>query len=367
MAAVLAVLVGAAGARQPESTPPAPARPAPVHKLWHLKVSGDLDCDRLARDFAAEMARASDANAGLILIELDGDRSRPDVVRAMARVVQESPVRVAAYLTDPRDKSVGVGQAMVGLFASECLVAPDVRLRHAPADDLRGLAPEDTAWEPIEQDLADALRTMIEPRGLDAQLAELLVRPTIGAWWARSPEPAHIENAPAPGATPFVFMGPRGLERIEIDAELAVALGLAGGPSPSLARALPGLGVVTGASRQRSEVASGLGAAEKRLVRAIDEVRIAVERVEESLRVSYTKLDRRPQAHDYRRAGEDALRHIADTERSLAAALKLTEEYPELLRDRPATPTSGRERVLGNFRVKLDEHRASAEEYRTRR
>ncbi|MFM9997108.1 MAG: hypothetical protein ACKVU4_15070 [Phycisphaerales bacterium] len=369
MVILVTVLAAAAPARQPETAPsqPPPVRPAPVHKVWHLKVSGDLDSDELVRGFAAELARAADANAGMILIELDGNRSRPDVVRAMARLVAESPVRVAAYLSDPRDKTVGVGQAIVGLLGSSCLIAPETRLRTLPGDDLRSLAPEDTEWEPIEQDLADALRTAIEPRGADAQIAELLVRPTIRAWFVRSPEPAHIENTPTPGATQFVFMGARGLERIEVAADLAVDLKLVGGPAPSLTRALSSLGAVSGASRQRSEVTSGLAAAEKTLVHAVDDLRVAVERIEETLRISYTKLDRRPQTHDYRRAGEEALRHIEDTEQSLAAALKLTGQYPELLRDRSATPTSGRGRVLGNFRVRLDEHRASAEEYRTRR
>lgn len=365
-ACLLAGIALQAWAHPPRERPQPAARPAPVARCWHLKVTGDLDSDRLVRDFGVELDRAAAAGVGLILLELDGNRWRPDAVRAMGECVRHSPVRTAAYLADPRDRTVGVGQAIIAMLAGECLIAPGTSIRGDAAADLRSLAPADVKWDGVEQDLADDLRMMLEPRGADPRLAELLVRPSTGAWWVTEP-PGLETSAPSGAAVPFVVLGPRGPERTEIDADLAVALRVAVGQAPTLSRALTGLGVRSGAARQRSEVASALPAAEKRLERAIDDLRVELERIEETLRVTPMKLDRRPQAHDFRRAGDEALKLVVRADAALAAAVTLTEEFPELLRDRPATPPAARSRVLGGFRVKLDEHRATAEEYRTRR
>ncbi len=367
------------GAQNTDPHPPAPpAQPAPpapngvrapaTGKVWHLRITGDLDSDRLARDFAAELDRAASANAALLLLELDGNRSRPDVVLAMGRRVTECRVRTAAYLADGRDRRVGIGQLMLGVLCTDAFVAPGTRVVHTAADDLRALAPDDTDWRRIADDLIAEAGTRIESRSGDARLAGLLVAPVESAWFVAEADPARIETDPPPGpGAQFVYFASSGPDRIEIDAALAVSLRLARGIPAGVPRLLTDLGARAGSPRTQVKLSSGLGDAERRLEREMGDLRVAMERIQETLRVTAAKLDRRPQPSDYRRAGNAALQQIDAADRALADAESLTAEYPELLRDAVPTPSAGRARLLTDLRRDLDRRRATAEEYRSRR
>ncbi len=359
----------------PKASAAAPAPPRqsglPTGRIWHLKLSGDLDCDRLARDFAAQLERAASDRGGaaLVVVELDGNRARPDLVLATGRRLAECRVRTAAYLADSRDHRVGLGQALLGALCTDAFIAPGTRIIHTPADDLRSLAPDDTDWERIAEQLAAETGPRIESRAGDPALASLLLDARSSAWFVASSEGERIETAAQQGGagTQFIFFGASGLERLDIDAPLAASLRLVRAGSPGVARMLNDLGARGGASRSRAECSSGLTEAERRLVRSMDDLLVALEQIEESLRVTNAKLDRRPLAIDYRKAGEAALVRIAAAERNLSGAEALAAEYPELMREESTTPSASRPRVLANLRRDLSRHRAAAEEYRTRR
>ncbi len=342
----------------------------PTGRIWHLKLSGDLDCERLARDFAAQLERAASDRGGaaLVVVELDGNRARPDLVLATGRRLAECRVRTAAYLADSRDHQVGLGQALLGALCTDAFIAPDTRIIHAPADDLRALAPADTDWERIAEQLAAEAGPRIESRAGDPGLASILLDARSSAWFVASSEGERIETAQPSGAgTQFIFFGASGLERLDIDAPLAASLRLVRAASPGVARMVTDLGAKGGASRSRAECSSGLTDAERRLGRSMDDLAVALEQIEESLRVTSAKLDRRPLPIDYRKAGEAALVRIAAAERNLSGAEALAAEYPELMREESAAPSASRPRVLANLRRDLSRHRAAAEEYRTRR
>ncbi len=358
--------------------PPTPAGPATLEtahslrpvKTRHLRLSGDLDCTKLADAFGEELRRAVAAGAELVVLEMDGNAWRPDVARAMSRRLAESPVRTMAWLTDSRDKCVGLGQLVLALTCGDAFIAAGTRIVHTPSDDLRRLAPEDTEWDAIAADLISPIATRVESAGGDPRLGALLLAPEQSVWFVPSDGGAGvIEIEPPSGnqATRFVLANAAGAERIEITPALAISLRLVRGSSPTIAQALKGLGVRPSGSRGRANIESGLAEAGRRLEASMSDLRVALERIEETLRVTATKLDRRPLASDHRRAGAHALDQIESAERLLGAAEALTVDYPELLRDEAPTPAARRERVLSGFRRTLEDHRARAEEYRTRR
>src|SRR3954452_19210843 len=86
--------VGAAGLARGQApvTIDGADQPGGTGRVAHIRVIGDLDNARVARDVGAELERAAREKAGLIVLELEAARSRPDVVWEVGRAVRESAV-----------------------------------------------------------------------------------------------------------------------------------------------------------------------------------------------------------------------------------------------------------------------------------
>ncbi len=339
----------------------------PAGPVVHIKITGDLDCDRLAADFAASLDAAERDGAALIVVEMDGDRWRTDVVWAMGKRVRSSTARVAAFLHDPAGRRVGTGQLMLGMLAGSCWISERTRVVGAAADDRRDLAPETTDWERVERELTGALWLAIQERAGDPQLGTLLARPTDAAWGVREESGGTRITTSAPAtaadAIPFIVADPAGGMRVDMPGELCVRLKAAGEAS-SVARVVHGAGGGTGASRSRTQLVSALADKPREWTAIMEQTRVTLRRIERDLTLRSTDLGRRPTDADYRRAGDRARRDLDTADSLVAGADRLLGAYPELLRG-PQGP--GRAANLADCREELAELRARATEYSLRR
>ena len=332
------------GGRGASGQPPAPELPG---RVCHIRVEGDLDCAAVARDIGAELFRAGTEKAGLVLLELEAARSRPDVVWDAAKAVRECPVPVVVYLRNAPDSRVGPGAALLGMMATELFVAPRTAVRQAPADDLRWMAPPDTNWERVERELSGAVWVQAEKRGADPALASALVSPTKGTWCTPGEEgkPWRVtttEPAKGPGlqGEQIVFAGGQGWERTEIGFDTLKRLGIAktGPTNASQVLAALGKGAVTRSTRT---VKSGLPAARRGIEEALDEARAAAHRTTEMLDIKKRAKGRSITVVDYHTAGREALSELDRARALVDECERVISEYPEVLRQPPVIGAKG--------------------------
>lgn len=302
-----------------------------------------------------EIVCAAKANAGLLLLELDGDRWRADVVWAAGQKIRNSPVPVAVYLSDAAGRSVGGGQLMLGLLATECFVEPGTVVREAPGDDLRELAPEGSDFEQITRELSGAVYTRLTDLRAPSELADVLVglgsgkaQPLLWALYepaaqtpARVQREDPVEIIPGTRSVPIVTRAFDGSPRLSIPADTGVALRLYRGAQASPASACAALGYRAGI-KSHVRLDSGLDDARRRTGADLEAIDTLTERVKALLDLpdpphAATSPDR------YRRAGKSAADEIDAGRALLARCEKALEDYPELLR----APAPGQTAVGG--------------------
>ncbi len=324
---------GAAGGQQQGAAAP--------RRVVHLHVRGDLDNLRLAGDFQAKLRSAAQDGAGLIVVELDGDRWRADVVDAMCRHVQQSAVPVVVLLQDQQDHRVGTGAALVGLAAVACYAEAKTDIVFKPGDDRRELAPKATKWEEVEQSLLGAAAEGQRLRGADVRLPGFLMKPA-SSMWALEPTPgaAMLLSPTAPPST--------GAGSAQFAARVAEQGGAGGGVTATIRPEIAaGLRLVKAVVSRAGEViadqgavarplinqsmASGLGDGAKNLRRSMEHLDSAIESAERTLEVRVP--DQRQNTDSlYRAAGRDALGQAQQATALLDEAERLASDYPELVR-----------------------------------
>lgn len=359
---VVAVLVGIVacaclGGAAPPAAAPATERAAAA-KLIHLRIRGDLDCMKLARDVARELARVRPEGPSFIVVEMDGDRWRADVVWTIAQEIRATGAPAAALLNDPRGKRVGTGQFILGLLASvprssagsasdplpcRLFLAPKTIVGLDPGEDLRRTAAEDTDWEAVDRELQGAAWLALKARGVDTELAATCLRPSDSVWAVADEETGRrrltIKRPETDAGAVQVVELTAALPspRVAIDGTLAVELGVA-----STARTVGEVLTLCGVEahgRTTIEVSSGLASAERDVRRLVESVERAVERARQTLRNV-------PSSYRYeyelrkRRAGREAGALLEEAAAALVRAEGIIEEYPELLRTNPPTRTS---------------------------
>ncbi|HYE01956.1 MAG TPA: hypothetical protein VD963_01845 [Phycisphaerales bacterium] len=347
-AGVLVVLLAAATiASEPE-----PARPARAtgHRVLHVRVQGDLDSLKLARDFAAVMAQAAAQGTALVLLELDANAWRPDVVWAMGDALRSAGARGVTLLADERDGRVGAGALALGLCTSRCYLEARTAVRTEAADDQRARAPAETDWERVDRELQGAIWATLKRHGADTQLLEALLSPG-GDLWAVSgaaPGPPLLTTQPPSDGTRAERLLTRsalgGPSRLELSAATAVSLCLVSGTARGVGDVLAreGTGGAPG-SRTTVTLASGLAEARRDLgagIAALDDELAEAARV-----LSDVPRPSRPDAVSKRnRAGVRALPMLERAAGRLTRCERLMLEYPELLAETvPGTTPVGQE------------------------
>jgi hypothetical protein len=345
----------------PRATSAAPARRAV--KVLHLRIRGDLDSARVARDVAAELGRADETGVTHLVLELDGNRWRGDVVWGIAQAVRAVGVPTGVLLADGRDGRVGTGQAVLGLLASTTSagagaggmwVGPRTAIALEPGDDLRATAPDDTDWERIDRELGGAAWVALKGRGADTELATALLAPDATLWAVPPAGPGEgayrLTSARPVGAAAgrarrvvSVLPGMRGAgaaagARVDLPAEAALHLSLVQGRAAGVGEVLALCGVGGGAARVDREVRSGLEGARRQVEQNAARLASVVEGADRTLR----DLPR-PSEADYeqrrRRAGRAAIPLLEGGQALLEQTERIIGEYPELLRETPPGKT----------------------------
>lgn len=344
----------------------------PTGKYTTLKISGDLDTELYLRSISTELDKLR--AAPLVILELDGNRARTDLVARLATRIATNSPPVAVYLKDTFDKQVGTGQALLAGSARACFIDPETRIRFSLPDDLRFLAAPETAWESIEQEATGPLWRKLSQQNADLTLPPLLLHPQRDTWavpvtaseaWKLSPaSPAGGQSGPEPRQIAWAQDS-----RIDIDADTAVALRLATGKTTSAAPILTACGLSPRSSSSRISIESKFPAAAAALPRILDDAKLALRRIASTLTLK--SPDRTLTADDYRKAGQSALTQISTASRELDRAESLLADYPELNRrpttEKPSRTDKGPFRpIIESLRKDLDKHRTTARDFASR-
>lgn len=226
---------------QPADLPAPATKPVTrTVRIQHIIVRGDLDTARVAREITQHLRDVDESRIDTVVIELDGDRWRTDVLHTIANALRKSTARTCVWLRDSKARRVGAGQAILGLIADECWIEPGMIISRRNDDDRRQFSPKRTDHDA----LADELMQWAAPRGdrrMDPLLPKLLLGPPTPLWAARdestrilrliSTEPSAADSEHAILLTPKQADGSLHLALLT---PTAIDLGLATGPAAYL-------------------------------------------------------------------------------------------------------------------------------------
>lgn len=340
-AALLAISPIANGAARTDSQPTPADRPSrpdanPRHAI--LRIRGDLDAQRTADNFVRAIEDLAERNPRLILVELGGNRTRPDLLFSCARALRDCPVPTAAWLADPADRTAAPGMLGLALAADQAGLHPTTAIVRTPGDDLTGLDPEVEDWAVIRLDLRALARDLAETGPLDRLVYESALAPRSSLWITRDPSGVAAltdEEPPAQTVPPLVRRTPEGWS---FDAPPTLAADLYRLPRHRTRRAFErSLGLRT-TPLETIEIESGLRDAHTRARTLIGRVRDAVRLAESSLDVRAGRAaTTRIMPHEYHAAADRAAPLLSQSREAIAEIATLSTEYPELLHlDAPA-------------------------------
>jgi hypothetical protein len=334
-----------------------------VTRVTVVRISGDWDTGQLARDFATAIDEAVAERAQLIVIEVDGDRARTDVLRHMLVSLRGAEVPSAVLLSDSREKRVGVGQLVLALAAGRSGIVPGVVVRGG-ARELRELSPEpavglerdagagaattraaaEKAWDEVESAAAALLRARLVERRLPERLAADLLMPIEAVWLvaARGDQAARVFVKRAETSEPVteppadavqIWGGVAPALTLEIAGEKAVEVGLVDVATRDL-RAFMLEMDARGVTPRRVVIASELAGARKDVVELLAAASARVLDAKERLRVpSPSRVGVSTDA--YAKIASEVERMLDEVMGKVEAIERMMERLPELLTDAP--------------------------------
>ncbi len=342
---LLAVLFATAGApAQPGARKPAGCR------IRHIGIACDLDSARLAREFDKKIREANEARVDTIVIELLSDHARTDVVHQMAGSIRAATVRTTVWLRRGKDGSVGIGQAVLGLVATECWIEPGTRIEGRGGDqaDRLELAPKGTNHDKLAEELMRWSGERRVARGFDPLLPRLLLGSPASMWAVADTADATLRISPieplsgpeAPArAIPLMLLRLGSPTELSLSSELAVELRLAAGSAEYLINLFERRGL-------RPDVSIPLPV-EVDLDRIIANASASLEALDRELEAIETELRAKPRDQRintegfYRELGARVLKRTPKALEALDACEQLLVADPEIAR----TPPPGASRV----------------------
>lgn len=346
----------------PVETSRAAAPVPPKLKVLHLRLLGDLTHVRVARDFAAAISSCHDDGVDAIVLEINGNRWRSDVLLQMARACIDAKLmpapgsalekeraapRLIVWLNDPADDRVSSAAATFALFAQAAYVGPKLEVAHDPSDESRDLAPPDVDWARIEEDLRAIVWNRLSARSGDLLLSAALPAPHQPLWLVCGSQdqdsPLRVtDREPAAGSSVVrlasTIAGEAGDRlRLRLNADSMVRLGIARGQARDIGQILAAERI-TARQTIRREVRSELASVRATLNSEFAAIDTARERADKTLDEA-----ERLRGHDAKRrqarAGEAALELCDEALKKLLACESVTGDYPELLRNPPPGQT----------------------------
>lgn len=333
-----AAFVGTCAAHAQDEQPPARTPGAPPGPVVRVVAADDLDvmgqCDALE----AILHDAREAGASLVVLELRGNAGRLDVTNCLAGVLRRAGVPLAAYLSGGDDAKVGPPQLALALLAGRVVVAPNVRVEGAargPADDL---APADTPWGVLAEELRGRLEPALELRAQPADLAGALTGACDGLRLVREGDAARIRvipDAQAPGANPRA-PGESLTSRVGGACALAISRQALDQAGLATARAATWREVVSALELGRLKVVehalpAGAGPSRAEALDLAAHAKRALARAKSTLALPDPATNSLAPGR-YRDAARRAEADLAEADRALDALAALFERVPEVLR-----------------------------------
>ncbi|MDX2147028.1 MAG: hypothetical protein SFZ23_05850 [Planctomycetota bacterium] len=309
----------------------------------HVSFPADFDTIKLASDLRQIFDSA--AGSPLVLLELSGDRGRTDVLLQLIDAVRQSPVRVVAFLSDTKDKRVGMPQLALALACSSVWLSPDLAITSRTSDEPRNLAPLETDWPVLNAQLEAALIPSLTARGLPDHLAQRLWKPSFPLFLLR-PEPGSGNPFTFPTSIPdaadlpptrasslVVRDNPHPRFVTTLPAAVALEVGLCDASAP---RAIDVLRAEAASARPviRKSIQSGLELARGQIGAAMHAADASLDRVRRSLELP-DPPDSTVAPGVYRSTARNARESLARVARELDQITSTTTTYPELLREWP--------------------------------
>lgn len=363
---LLAALILAASVAQPE-----PARPTGRYTV--LKVSGDLDNDYLCKAITTELESTKDCS--LIVLELDGNRARPDLVAKLGAKLKGNPTPITVLLKDTTDKKVGVGQLLLGFYAKSCFIDPTTEIAAASGDDLKPLGPPSTSWDAIAREIEGAVWTRLGERNADRGLAHALTAPRedwfalpgtdVHQPWRCSPATPAITQSNTPPRQ-VIWATSTGVSRITINPETAIGLAICSAKAQNTTPLLADANLSIRSTRTDRTITNGLSEAAASMTRIIEDAKLAARKISTTLTVKSTPT-RPASPQEYRKAAQAALDQIDKAQRDLDRADALLSDYPEL--ERRQSPNPKKPVLKGSIdaiRKDLEKHRLTARDFGSR-
>lgn len=376
----------------PPVPPPPTETAASKCKVLHLKIVGDLDNARLAKEFAGAASDLRADDVDLVVLEIGANRWRADVLAEMARSARDAGlvppaggnagtvhrVRWIVWLNDPDDQRVGSGPLGLGVLAERCYTGSKVEVIHEPGEDVRELAPPPPAvdWDQIDQDLRAAVWSRLSQRGCDLLVAAAVPTPRQVLWVTEGatedrvgPRLKVVDREPPGGSDgegaerprPLVMRPPggdAGALRLRMSPQVLAGLGLVCGQARELGQILAAEHIVA-RTVSRKSIVSGLADARRRMQDGLAAIDAAREKLDHSLDEA-ERARGQDAARKRSRAGSSGVGLADDAMRRLLDVEALTGEYPELMRVMPPGQTT-----VGTTELRLSQAWVAA--FQTRR
>jgi len=296
-----------------------------------IDVRGDLDSEKIAHTVRQRIVES--ASSDHVLLRMDGDRWRLDVVWMIALAMRDSPAPVSVYLDGSGDGVVGLGQLLLAAIADRSWIAPGTVVRSGPGSDVGHLASEQTPWERIEREMSGLMWVAMEHRGLDPAVGEAMLRGSSSLWLIGPPGAGaslSLEPPPERDAVVLIDAAPDGTVKAELSWEVATELGFVDGSANSVRRLLAREGHA--GRPETSVVRSGLDEARGQALARLAEADRLIHHAEAVLDRTARPPDERVVPRSaYHQAAREVSGLVAAARGELARAEALFSEYPELL------------------------------------
>lgn len=318
----------------------------------HLRFRGDLDSAYTADRFIESLDRLGSLGPGVILVELTGNRARPDLLFEVLRAIGAREQPIAVYLRDDADRTVGPGQLAIALAADHAYVGPATRVSRSPADGLTHLNPEIEDWSVVGLDLRHAVRPIASKRSVPESWLESLVAPRADMWTYEDDQGVPVLGDEAPADAPRVVERGEAGWSFHLDAERVSDLfGVAQSRSPrTVRRAL----ALRSRPVERVEIESGLRGAHARCGVLVRQIRVALDLADAALDVRGNRRGGEiVLPRDYHAAADKAAALIAESRAAVAEIDVLTTRYPEILRMDPPPDARAPTEIGGPARSRL--------------
>ena len=150
------------------------------------------------------IARAGDAAAGCLIVQLDTPGGLAESMRRMVMAIYDSPVPVVVYVSPPGARAASAG-VMITMAADVAAMAPGTHIGAAHPVDAGGKDIGGTMAEKVTNDMVAFARSIADKRGRNAQWAERAVRESVSVT-ATEALKEHIVDLVAPTVDELIRM-----------------------------------------------------------------------------------------------------------------------------------------------------------------